>query len=263
MAHVALDDAQVDTGFEEVGGVGVAQGVNRNAFFAHASVPLGLAKGALDAIFGHRMDCLIKARSFSTQGWEEKTGMAVGTPVLAQQMKSGVGQRDIAVLGALAAMDMDHHALAIDIGDFQMKSFVKAQTAGVDGGEIDVVVEGFDAGQNASEFIDAQDSGQAVFVLSPQDREDVPIAHQNVDVKKANPAVADAHGLGRPAVDVFSMEKVVLQLRFRDKIGSLVIELREHTNCAGVGFLSGFSFPIELQHCHHALIPIVHKILLL
>src|ERR671918_1147117 len=65
--------------------------------------------------------------------------------------------------------------------------------------------------------------------------------------------------VGRPAVDVFSMEKVVLQLRFRDKIGSLVIELREHTNCAGVGFLSGFSFPIELQHCHHALIPIVHK----
>jgi len=27
MAHVALDDAQVDPGFEEVGGVGVAQGV--------------------------------------------------------------------------------------------------------------------------------------------------------------------------------------------------------------------------------------------
>jgi hypothetical protein len=27
MAHVALDDAQVDPGFEEVGGVGVAQGI--------------------------------------------------------------------------------------------------------------------------------------------------------------------------------------------------------------------------------------------
>lgn len=27
MAHVALDDAQVDSGFEEVGGIGMAQGI--------------------------------------------------------------------------------------------------------------------------------------------------------------------------------------------------------------------------------------------
>jgi hypothetical protein len=27
MAHVALDDAQVDTGFQEMGGVGMAQGI--------------------------------------------------------------------------------------------------------------------------------------------------------------------------------------------------------------------------------------------
>jgi hypothetical protein len=77
-------------------------------------------------------------------------------------MKSRLGQRDIAVLGALAAVDMDHHALAVDIGDFEMEAFVKAQAAGVDGGEIDVVVEGFDVGQNTSDFFGAQDGGQAV-----------------------------------------------------------------------------------------------------
>lgn len=72
-------------------------------------------------------------------------------------MKSRLRQRDIAILGALAAVDMDHHALAIDIGDFEIKSFVKPQTAGVDGAKIDVVVKGFDVGQNASDFIDTQD----------------------------------------------------------------------------------------------------------
>ena len=50
---------------------------------------------------------------------------------------------------------MDHHALTIDIGDFEMKAFVEAQAAGVDGGKIDVVVEGFDVGQKASDFFDA------------------------------------------------------------------------------------------------------------
>ena len=81
--------------------------------------------------------------------------MAVGAPIAAQQMKSRLRQRDIAVLGALAAVDMDHHALTIDIGDFEMEGFVKPQAAGVDGGEIDVVVEGFDVGQKASDFFDA------------------------------------------------------------------------------------------------------------
>ncbi len=80
--------------------------------------------------------------------------MAVSAPVLAQQIESGVGQRDIAVLGALAAVDMDHHARAIDIGDFEMECFVKAQAAGVDGGEVDVIVEGFDVGQDVADLFD-------------------------------------------------------------------------------------------------------------
>jgi hypothetical protein len=50
---------------------------------------------------------------------------------------------------------MDHHALTIDIGDFEMESFVESEAAGVDGGEIGVVVEGFDVGKKASDFIDA------------------------------------------------------------------------------------------------------------
>ena len=81
--------------------------------------------------------------------------MMVRAPVLAQQMKSGLRQRDIAVLGALAAVDMDHHALTVDIGDFEMAGFVKPQAAGIDGGEIGVVVQGFDVGQNATDFFNA------------------------------------------------------------------------------------------------------------
>jgi hypothetical protein len=122
-----------------------------------------------------------------------------------------------------------------------------------------VVVKGFDVGQNASDFFDAQDGGQAVLVLGAQDREDVPIALQDVDVEKANPAVADAHGLGRPVIDVFPVEEVLLEFGFRNPIGGFVIELRKHAHRAGVGLLGSFSFPIEWQSSNHALIPIVHK----
>ena len=47
----------------------------------------------------------------------EKTGMAVGAPVLAQEMKSGLRQRDIAVLIAFASLDMEQHAGTVDLRD--------------------------------------------------------------------------------------------------------------------------------------------------
>jgi hypothetical protein len=50
---------------------------------------------------------------------------------------------------------MDHHAGAIDIGDFEMESFVQSQAAGVDGGEVGIVVESFDVGKKASDFFNA------------------------------------------------------------------------------------------------------------
>ena len=66
-----------------------------------------------------------------------------------------------------------------------------------------------------------------MFVLSAQDRENVPVAFQDVDVEKADAAVADAHGLGRPAIDVFALQKIFLEFLLGDKIGGFVIELSE------------------------------------
>jgi len=51
-------------------------------------------------------------------------------------------------------MHVDHHALTVDIGDFEMEAFLKPQAAGVHGEKIDVVVESFDVGQKASDFFD-------------------------------------------------------------------------------------------------------------
>ena len=155
VSHVALDDAQVDSGFEEMGGVGMTKRMDRDSFFTDCSIKLGATKGALDTTFGHGSLSLFCSSAASTQGREEKAWVAVGEPIAAQEMESGLGQRDVAILGAFAAVDMDHHAGAIDIGDFEMESLVQAQAAGVDGGEVGIVVESFDVGKKAPDFIDA------------------------------------------------------------------------------------------------------------
>ena len=53
VAHVSLNDAQIHPGFEQMGGIRMAQGVHRDALFADARLELGLAEGALHAAFGH------------------------------------------------------------------------------------------------------------------------------------------------------------------------------------------------------------------
>src|SRR6266404_4656378 len=72
MAHVALDNARVDAGFQEMGGVGVAQGMDRNTFFENTGGVLGLAKGALDAALCHGIEGLFDVSSLSAQSWEDK-----------------------------------------------------------------------------------------------------------------------------------------------------------------------------------------------
>ena len=114
----------------------MAQRVYGNSLFSDCGIKLGATKGALDTTFSHGSLRLLGTLAASAKGREQKLWMAVGEPIAAQQLKSGLGERDVAILGALAAVDMDHHAGAIDIGDFEMESFVESEAAGVDGGEV-------------------------------------------------------------------------------------------------------------------------------
>ena len=49
------------------------------------------------------------------------------------------GQRDVAVFGAFAVADVNHHPGAVDVGHAQIGAFLQAQPAGVDGGETNLV----------------------------------------------------------------------------------------------------------------------------
>jgi len=74
-----------------------------------------------------------------------------------------VRQRDIGVLGPLAAMDMDESAIAIDIRNPQGQGLSESQAAGVDRRQVDVIVEGRDLAGQGLDLDPAQYRGQAFF----------------------------------------------------------------------------------------------------
>jgi hypothetical protein len=216
MAHVTLDDPQVDPGFEEVGGIGVAEGVNGDRLFVNSGSDLGATEGPLDAALSHGQGSVLGSITASTQSREEETGVTVGSPIVAEQVEGRRGKRDVAVLGALSPVDMDHHAGRVDIGDFEVEAFVESEAAGIDGGEIGVILGGFDLGQEAADFFPAKDGREASFGLGSEDSEDMPVTLQDVFVEEANAAIADPHSIGRPVIDVFPAEEIVLEFLLGD-----------------------------------------------
>ena len=53
MAHGTLHGAEVDTGLEQMGGIGMPEGMGSDVSFADTGALFGLAKSALDAAAGH------------------------------------------------------------------------------------------------------------------------------------------------------------------------------------------------------------------
>jgi hypothetical protein len=216
MAHVSLDDPQVDSSFEKMGGIGMTQAMNGDSLFVNSSSNLGATEGPLDTTFGHGRRSLPGSITASAESWEEEAGVTVGGPIASEQLEGGLGERDVAILGPLAAVDMDHHAGGIDIGDFEVETFVKPEAAGVDGRKIGVVLEGFDLGKNGSDFLTAENGGKASFGLGTEDSEDVPVSLEDVFVEEAYAAIADAHGIGRPVINVLPVEEIVLEFLLGD-----------------------------------------------
>jgi len=89
MAHVTLDDSQIDSGFEKMGGIGMAEGMNGDRLFMDSSSDLGATEGALNTTFGHGRRSLLGSITASAKSREQEAGVTVGGPIAAEQVEDG------------------------------------------------------------------------------------------------------------------------------------------------------------------------------
>lgn len=85
-----------------------------------------------------------------------------------------------------------------------------------------------------------------MFGLCSEDIEDMPVVLKDICVEETDAAIADAHGVGSPLVDVFAMEEIVLKFLLVDGLRCLLVELTEHTHSASVCLLCALAFTVEL-----------------
>lgn len=107
VSEVTLDETEVDAGFEQMGGVGMSEGMDGDAEFGNAGPLFRFAKGALDAVSAHGIRGARGLLLIAPGGGKEPGFVTMGFPVGPQQNEGVFGQGDVAVFGALAAVDMD------------------------------------------------------------------------------------------------------------------------------------------------------------
>jgi len=99
MTQVFLDDAQIDASFKQMRGPGMSQGMN-GGWLGDAAFVEGGPEGALDPIWSPGVLARLKNRR------KKPDWIAMGDPILAQQIEDGFGQGDIAVSPAFSMADV-------------------------------------------------------------------------------------------------------------------------------------------------------------
>ena len=164
VAHISLHYPGVDPGFQKMSGIAMPEGMYGNPALIDAGIEFGTPEGALETVEDHG---LLGSRCFvmsSANSGKNEDRVAMGDPIAAEQMIGLLGKRHIAVLGSLAAVDMEHHSLAVDVGNLDGQRFRNPQAACLNSGKAGVVVKCFDAAEDAENLFLIENTGQ-LFVL--------------------------------------------------------------------------------------------------
>ena len=254
------DEPGMDTRVKQMGGVRMAEGRDGAAHLGDAGPLLGCAEGAVDTGATHGGGCRGTVGVSPPSGRQEPGGVPRGFPGGAQPRERLGGQRDLAVCGALPTVAMPLQALAVNSGALQEEGFVKPESQTRDRGAGDLVLQGGSRLEEASDFVKTEDSGEMVRGLRAPEGPRSPVACEDVLREEANSTVADTHGRGGEAINIFAVQEGVLQLLFGDTVGGCVVELSQETDFADVGCLSPFARAADVERRNHVLTQRGHEL---
>ena len=159
-------------------------------------------------------------------------------PVVAQILQQARGEHDVAVVAALAPLDADHHAPAVDVGRAQADGLGDAESRRVAGGQDDARAEDGDRIEKGDDLLGAGDHGQLGGLLGRgQDLGDVPVLLQRDTVQEAQRG--DGHGdrAGGETLPGGEMDLVLADLLRSEQLGGLAEMTGKRRDLPDVGVL--------------------------
>jgi hypothetical protein len=235
VAEVDLDLAEVLTLFEQVRGVGMAQGVNVGGLFDAAGSE-GQPEGALEGGAAQGLGGGGGTLAGMTLGGEDQRGMAMGFPELAQKLERALGQRDVTILIALAGTDVEEAALGVNVAHFQAEPLAQTQAAGINGDETDALIQGGNGGEDAAGFGGGKDDGKFELGIGADQIEfGGPGALEGFFPEELEGADDLGGGLAGDLLDRLEMDAVLAELLGGDEVGRFAAELGELAETGEIG----------------------------
>ena len=162
VAQGAWDETGIDAGSEPMGGGGRPAGRDGDTCFGHAGTVFGCAEGPLDTA----------PTQWGGRGWpvevsapggrKEPGRVPMGLPGGAEQRQGILGQGDVPVCGALAAVAIALEARAITGGHLQAEGCMASEAHAVDGGAGELVVPRGGRLQEPPALLHTEDGGETV-----------------------------------------------------------------------------------------------------
>jgi len=146
---------------------------------------------------------------------------------------------------------MDHFPWSVDIGNFQIETFLEAQAAGVDRHQVGIVMEGAHQRENLSDFVPGEYGRQPPFPPCLGDGEQVPVFLEDVFEEELDAGIADAHGGWTPAGEVLSVDEIIKQFIFSDVIRCSVVMFDKLTHGPEIGLSGPFPHAVNLHGFVH------------
>ena len=100
-------------------------------------------------------------------------------------------------------MNMNHHSVLVDVGYLQMQALMKPEATGIDSSQVGIIMEGFNTPQDLVNFVFTEHGRESMFGLGFEDIEDMPVVFKDIGVEETDAAIADAHGVWSPPVNIF------------------------------------------------------------
>jgi len=236
MAEVDLDLAEVLALFEQMRGVTVPQRMHVRGLL-HAAGLEGQAEAALQRGVGHGFRGGGGSLTTVAFAGEEQRGMTMRFPLIPQALEGDFGQRDVAILIALATADVEEHAFGIDVAHLEAQSFAQAQAAGVNEQQADMVVRRGHRGEQAADFGGGEHHGQFELGVGPDQFQFVgPDAFKRFFPEEFEGANDLGAGLAGDALVRFEMDAILAELLGGDQFGRLVVILTELTDAGQISF---------------------------
>jgi len=183
VSEILLNISEVDAGFQEVGCVTVPEMSDRD-LFVNAGGLHGVFECDLDAGDGngiHRGGHEIMGAS--SRSGENPDGIAMHFIEGSQDFKGSLGQGDITILVAFSLMDVDKHALGVDVLDLEAGSFADAEAEGVDDFQTGAMMRELDTVKNGFDLLPAQDDRQFLFLFRTDELQGSPFPVQGEGVE--------------------------------------------------------------------------------